>query len=211
MAKRKTAAYSKNVFINCPFDDEYTPIFEAIVFTISMCGFRPICARERLNSAEVRLDKLIELIGDAKYSIHDLSRTTPDTGTGNPRFNMPFELGLDLGCQRFARAYSDKWALIFATTRYEYQKFLSDIAGQDIKEHHGETRKAIAGVRSFLAPHCDFPPLGAAKIESQYVNFRSDLPDILREAGIEAAEMEFTDLTWAVLRWTEKLSSPSPG
>lgn len=103
MSARKTSTYPQNVFINCPFDDEYTPIFEAIVFTIFTCGFRPLCARQRLNSAEVRLDKLVELIRQSKYSIHDLSRTTPDAVTGNLRFNMPFELGLDIGCRRFNR------------------------------------------------------------------------------------------------------------
>jgi len=206
VSARKTSAYLQNVFINCPFDDEYTPIFEAIVFTIFTCGFRPLCARQRLNSAEVRLDKLVELIRQSKYSIHDLSRTTPDAGTGNPRFNMPFELGLDLGCRRFNQAYRDKCALIFAADRYEYQKFLSDIAGQDIKDHQSQIRRAIGGVRSFLAPHCASPPPGAAQIQRRYETFRADLPDILREAGVEAAEMEFSDLTWALRRWTETLS-----
>lgn len=206
MSTRKTSAYPQNVFINCPFDDEYTPIFEAIVFTIFTCGFRPLCARQRLNSAEVRLDKLVDLIRQSKYSIHDLSRTTPDAGTGNPRFNMPFELGLDLGCRRFNRAYNDKCALIFAADKFEYQKFLSDIAGQDIKDHQSQIRRAIDGVRSFLAPHCASPPPGAAQIQRRYETFRTDLPAILREAGIEAAEMEFSDLTWAVRRWTETLS-----
>ncbi len=206
MATRKTAAYFQSVFINCPFDEEYTPIFEAIVFTILTCGFRPLCARQRLNSAEVRLDKLVDLIRQSKYSIHDLSRTTPDAGTGNPRFNMPFELGLDLGCRRFNRTFSDKCALIFATDKYEYQKFLSDIAGQDIKDHQSLVRKAIGGVRGFLAPHCASPPPGAAQIHARYETFRANLPDILDEAGIEAGEMEFSDLTWAVRRWTETLS-----
>ena len=38
--------YEKNVFINCPFDDSYNPLFEAIVFAVHDIGFRPRCARE---------------------------------------------------------------------------------------------------------------------------------------------------------------------
>src|SRR5205823_9748428 len=78
--------YERNVFINCPFDDEYTPIFEAIVFTIQACGFRPICARSRVNSSEVRIHKILEFIGECRYSIHDLSRTELDRTSLMPRF-----------------------------------------------------------------------------------------------------------------------------
>jgi len=49
--------YERNVFINCPFDDDYAPLFEAIVFAINDAGFRPKCARERLDSSQVRLQK----------------------------------------------------------------------------------------------------------------------------------------------------------
>jgi hypothetical protein len=206
LSTRKTAAYGQNVFINCPFDDEYTPIFEAIVFTIFTCGFRPLCARERLNSAEVRLDKLVELIRRSKYSIHDLSRTTPDAGTGNPRFNMPFELGLDLGCRPFNRAYGDKCALIFAADRFEYQKFLSDIAGQDIKDHQSQIRRAIAGCPQLSRPRI-VSLLRPARLRSNVATRPSAQtsrisfakPDRSRRDGVQRPHL-------AVRRWTETLS-----
>src|SRR3954468_768137 len=99
--RRRDSAYERSVFINCPFDDEYTPIFEAIVFTIQACGFSARCARSRLNSGEVRLHKILEIIGDCRYSIHDLSRTQLDRTTALPRFNMPLELGIDIGCRAY--------------------------------------------------------------------------------------------------------------
>lgn len=34
-------AYHQSVFINCPFDLQYQPLFEAIVFAVSNCGFIP--------------------------------------------------------------------------------------------------------------------------------------------------------------------------
>jgi len=57
--------YEQNVFINCPFDREYSAIFDAIVFTVFDCGFRPVCARERMNSAQIRIDKITDLIRDS--------------------------------------------------------------------------------------------------------------------------------------------------
>lgn len=38
--------YDLNVFINCPFDKDYAPLFDAILFAIYKCGFRPRCAME---------------------------------------------------------------------------------------------------------------------------------------------------------------------
>jgi hypothetical protein len=93
--------YNDNVFLNCPFDSEYWPVFEAIVFTIFACGFVPRCAREEADSSDVRVDKLVRLIQQSRYGIHDISRVELDDAHGLPRFNMPFELGLDLGCKRF--------------------------------------------------------------------------------------------------------------
>jgi len=50
--------YDHNVFINCPCDEAYTPVFEAIVFATQDLGFRPRCARERVDSGEARLAKI---------------------------------------------------------------------------------------------------------------------------------------------------------
>src|SRR4051794_25020236 len=113
--------YDRNVFINCPFDDDYAPLFEAIVFAINDAGFRPKCARERLDSSQIRLQKIIELISASRYSIHDLSRTALDATNALPRFNMPLELGIDLGCKAFNPECADKSLLIFDSEQYRFQ------------------------------------------------------------------------------------------
>src|SRR5947207_10138499 len=100
--------YEQNVFINCPFDSEYAPIFEAIVFAVNDAGFRPKCARERLDSSQIRLQKIVALISASRFSIHDLSRTDLDDMNVLPRFNMPLELGIDLGCKEFSPECSNK-------------------------------------------------------------------------------------------------------
>ena len=50
--------YSKYVFINCPFDKEYNPIFEAIVFTIYDCRFLPRCAKEEGEEVQLTMKRL---------------------------------------------------------------------------------------------------------------------------------------------------------
>jgi hypothetical protein len=52
-----------SVFINVPFDDEFATLFEALVFTVTACGYRVRCALEENDSGDIRLDKLARLIG----------------------------------------------------------------------------------------------------------------------------------------------------
>jgi hypothetical protein len=86
--------YDKNVFINCPFDRDYRPLFEAIVFAVFDCGFRPRCALETEDGGQVRMEKIFALIADSKLAINDLSRVDLDSGTKLPRFNMPLEVSI---------------------------------------------------------------------------------------------------------------------
>lgn len=83
--------YEDNVFINYPFDQEYKPIFDAMIFTV-----------------------------------HD-------------------------GCRKFgSREHRMKVCIILDKEPYRYQKFISDIAGQDISSHDNDPRKAIEKVRNWL-------------------------------------------------------------
>ena len=86
------ADYSTSVFINCPFDNQYKALFEAVVFAVAECGFQPRCALEVEDASEVRIEKIFKIIAGCRYGIHDISRTEPDRTSGLPRFNMPFEL-----------------------------------------------------------------------------------------------------------------------
>jgi hypothetical protein len=126
----KDAEYDHSVFINCPFDVEYTPLFEAVVFAINDAGFRAKCARERLDSSQLRLQKIIELISSSRYSIHDLSRTGLDDTTSLPRFNMPLELGIDLGCKAFSPDCNDKSLLISTLNNTGFRSSYPTSAGR---------------------------------------------------------------------------------
>lgn len=59
--------YYQNVFINCPFDKQYEPLFQAITFTVYFCGFLPKCALSEDDGSQLRLKKFLLLIEDYKY------------------------------------------------------------------------------------------------------------------------------------------------
>ena len=104
--KGVTGGRPQGVFINCPFDPEYRPIFEAVVFAVHRCGFVARCALEDGDSDVVRIAKILRMIRDCALGIHDLSRV--DAQGKLPRFNMPFELGLFMGARQFGRALSGR-------------------------------------------------------------------------------------------------------
>jgi hypothetical protein len=143
--------YDLNVFINCPFDEDYTPLLDAILFAIYACGYRPRCAMEADNAGDIRIEKINRIISQCRFGIHDISRTELDIANGLPRFNMPLELGLFLGAKKFgSQTQRGKVAIIFDTEQYRYQKFISDIAGQDIHAHDNHPGKLIRSIRNAL-------------------------------------------------------------
>jgi len=157
--------YHQNVFINCPFDGEYVPLFRALVFAVQFCGFVPRSALELDDGSEVRIGKIVRIIAESQFGVHDLSRTELDTASQLPRFNMPLELGLFLGAKFYgAGLHQEKAAIIFDRDRYRYQAFCSDIAGQDIRAHNGAEAALIRAVRDALATwHAErFMPGGSA-------------------------------------------------
>jgi hypothetical protein len=145
------AAPSASVFINCPFDKQYQPIFDAIVFRVVACGFEPRCTLELTDAGEVRIENIYRLIARCNHSIHDISRTeVEDQSYRLPRFNMPLELGIFLGAKRFGGRSSHKRCLIMDRAPYRYKRFISDIGGQDIKAHYMRPMNAIRHVRDWL-------------------------------------------------------------
>lgn len=198
----KHGEYEQNVFINCPFDTEYEPMFEAIVFAVNDAGFRPKCARERLDSSQIRLQKITELIAASRYSIHDLSRTKLDEFNALPRFNMPLELGIDLGCKTFHPECGDKSLLIFDSEQYRFQKFISDLSGQDFHRHSDNPKIAVTRVRNWLRTESGKSGIpGGAAIYARYEAFRLDLPDICAELHLDVRDLTFADFSFTIAQW----------
>ena len=197
--------FDRNVFINCPFDAQYAPIFEAITFAVHDAGFRPKCARERLDSSEIRLQKIVGLIRASRYSIHDLSRTEVDTSTALPRFNMPLELGLDLGCKSYSPSHKSKSLLIFDSELYRFQKYVSDIGGQDIHRHGNDARVAVTRVRDWLRTESGRTRIPGGKvIYERYLEFRADLPEICGAFRLDVNDLTFVDFSYTIAFWLQR-------
>ena len=76
-------------------------LFDAIGFAVHDLGFTARCSLEEDDGSEFRSSKIEWIIEECAFGIHDLSAVALDMATGLPRFNMPLELGLFLGCKRF--------------------------------------------------------------------------------------------------------------
>lgn len=196
---------SSDVFINCPFDPAYKPTFEAIIFAIYDLGFVARCALEIDDASEYRLTKILELIEQSRYGIHDISSVGIDANTGLPRFNMPMELGLFLGCKRFGPPRQrKKVCLILDTEKYRYRNFISDVAGQDIHAHDGKPEKAIVEVRDWLSSASKRTGLpGGEAIAERYTQFRAQLPDLCDALKRQEDSLTFSDLSEMISLWLE--------
>ena len=107
------------------------------------------------------------------------------------------------GCKRFGgEEQSRKLSLILDVEQYRYQKFVSDIAGHDIRPHGGQPDQAIIAVRNWLAAASKqerFP--GGAVVVKRYASFRAEFPQLCEKAKLEPEALTFTDLSGLIKGW----------
>lgn len=199
-------AYSENVFINCPYDPEYKPLFHAILFSVIDCGYVARCALEVADGSQVRFEKITRIIRDSKFGIHDISRTDSDPETGLPRFNMPLELGLFLGANRFGdQKQKSKVCLILDSDKYRYRSFISDIAGFDISAHRNDLGEVINIIRDWLSTASRRKTIpGGREIRRRYGLFLNQLPSMCQELKWDIGALTFIDLTNLMSEWLEQ-------
>ena len=183
--------FETNVFINCPFDEEFKTLLRPMLFSLIYFQLEPKISQTE-SSANVRVNQIKQHIRNSKYSIHDLSRSKPMKKNELPRFNMPYELGLDIGCATFgSKNYASKKILILETERYYYQKIISDIAGQDIENHNDDTATLIRKMRNWFSTvdsSNSYP--SANKVWIAYNQFYEDITKTLTDEGFTAIEIE---------------------
>ena len=197
----KSVHYTDNVFINCPFDAAYKPLFNAMVFTVHDCGFIARCALEEEDASQVRIDKIYTIIADCRYGIHDISRTELDEHSGFPRFNMPLEFGVFLGAKKFGVVEQKrKKCLVLDKELYRYQQFISDIAGQDIQAHNNEVETIVRVVRNLLRTASGRQTIpGGNIIWERYQTFLRDLPQTVEECRLDVEDLIFNELVASTL------------
>ena len=181
--------FDQSVFVNCPFDDKFAPLLEAMAFCLVDFGYSPRLANERLEAGENRLDKIVHMIKNSKYSIHDLSRCKARSVDEFFRMNMPFEFGLDLGLRRSG---NDLWAtkkfLIFEESPFDLKKALSDIAGQDVSFHRNKFQNVIKNVRDFFRVEANYDAPGPSRLTSEYITFQAWLVEKKMHEGHSLGE-----------------------
>lgn len=193
-----------SVFINCPFDEKYKDMFRAMVFVVLDCKADPYCALKNDDSGHVRVNTILKMITFCGLGIHDILRTELDDVNKLPRFNMPFELGLFLGARYFGKRSDNKKAtLVLDKEPYRYQKFISDIAGQDIHSHNNQPYEVIRIVRNWLQHALRGKGVlpGGKIIVGRFLRFQSELPALCEIARLDMQALTYRDYTWLVRTW----------
>ena len=178
------SAFETNVFVNCPYDDHFRPLLRPLLFTVLCAGLNPRMAAERLNSGETRFSKIVELVRESKYAIHDLSRIKAKRAGEYFRLNMPFELGLDVGCSCFGSGEQlSKRCLILEKEPYRYQVALSDLSNSDIAAHYDEPARVVTAIRHWLVNDVGIDLPGPSALFDQFMQFMADNYEYLLDHG----------------------------
>lgn len=183
--------FEKNVFINCPFDQDFYPLLRPLLFTVIYLGLKPRIALENVDSGQPRLEKIINLIAESKYAIHDISRIEAQRAGELFRLNMPFELGIDVGCRTFGGPQKkEKKYLILESEAYRYKSALSDLSGSDISSHGNEPNRVVVEVRNWLKNVCKLTASGPASIWGAFTDFMAENHDDLTAKGFSPHDIE---------------------
>lgn len=111
---------------------------------------------------------------------------------------MPLELGIFLGAKAFGNHEQKRKAgMVLDAEQYRYQRYISDIAGQDIRAHGGDISAAIRHVRNFLSTHTPESLIlpGPDKIINRYRQFRALAPGTCEILHLDPGNLTFGDLT----------------
>jgi hypothetical protein len=163
------------VFLNIPYDSQFTRQYLAYITALSAIGFVP---RATLGiTGNRRLDRIASLIESCAYSIHDLSRVQLDRhAPRTPRFNMPFELGLAVA---WAQANPRHSWFVFESVKRRLSKSLSDLDGTDPYIHEGTVRGVMREVCNAFVSRGTQPTV--PQMTKMYRELRRDCPRILKK------------------------------
>ncbi len=194
--------YDRNVFINCAFDPTFINQFRAIVFTVHICGFIARCASETGNSV-VRIEKIFKIIEECKFGIHDLSRIEITDDSPLPRFNMPYELGVFMGCKEFGEgAHKTKDFLVLDSEPYRYKILVSDLAGYDFPSYEkDDINSLIKIVRDWLNQSSSKTIPGSDFHQDRYSNFLLGLPAMCTKMHTKPKDLNFKEFYALTTLW----------
>jgi hypothetical protein len=167
-----------SAFLNIPYDSAFENLYLAYIAGLSAFGLIPRATLE-IPTSQRRLERILKLIEDCRYSIHDLSRVQLARKAPRvPRFNMPFELGLAV-----AHAYihgRDTW-YVCESVKHRTNKSLSDLDGTDVRVHGG-TIEGLFGALCDIFVRTTRQP-SVQEMRRIYRVLRRNLPMVMKQAG----------------------------
>jgi hypothetical protein len=194
-------------------------MMRAACFAILACGYTPRCALDYADSGVVRFTEIVNMITQCDWSIHDISRVELDRQSRMPRFNMPLELGADLGLRLAGPPLQRRRkSLILDAEAHRYAKTLSDISGMDIEAHGNDVRQIIRLVRDWLNANraAGEPPLpGAAAVNEDHDAYLGIAHDIVAKLRLDPHDdlphSDYLDVVKIVLPEIETARTGSTG
>jgi hypothetical protein len=174
--RKRRERYS--VFLNIPYDSAFENLYLAYIAGLSAFGLIPRATLE-IPTSQRRLERILKLIQECAYSIHDLSRVELDAKAPRvPRFNMPFELGLAVA--QNVRNRQETW-YVCETVPHRVGKSLSDLNGTDVRIHGGTVRGVFGALCDVFVRKTRQPSV--QEMYRIYLALRRNLPTIMRQAG----------------------------
>jgi hypothetical protein len=169
------------VFLNIPYDEQFTQLFLAYVIGIRAYGLIPRATLEIPGGAR-RLDRIASLIRVVRILSIDLSRVELDPAPPpTPRFNMPFELGLAVAFH-WRRSAKHTW-FVLETEKWRIQKSLSDLNGTDVYAHGGTAEGVFRELAKAFVRLSRQPTV--KQLRTIYQEIKGTLPKFLDAAGTD--------------------------
>lgn len=171
------------VFVNCPFDEEFRPQRNAIIFTCVHAGFFPVMAGSSGQTGRPRLDRILDALGCCRYSIHDLSRCRGEGDANLARFNMPLELGMAMQLRGLdSGPQAHEYLVLVPEEQHLHHRFISDLGGLDPQRHDGTAERVCAEVLAWLLTAAEAPaPLAPPEVIAKLPAFEDALAQLNAE------------------------------
>jgi hypothetical protein len=155
--------------LNIPYDERYESLYLAFISGLCAFGLVPRATLE-IPTSDRRLDRIIKLLRNCRYSFHDLSRVQLDRGKPQtPRFNMPFELGLAVAWAAVASP-AHRW-FVLERVPHRLTKSLSDLNGTDPFIHRGSAEGVLKALSNALYRNAESPSF--AELERIYRDLKA--------------------------------------
>lgn len=193
----KNENYETSIFLNCPFDDEFKPLMNAITFAVIQCGFILRCSLE--SGEKQRFNRIIKIINECKYGIHDLSRIEVNQ---MPRNNMPFELGLFIGSKEFRDKNKDY--LVLDSEPHRYKHHITDLGGQDPSIHYNDEKTIIKCVRDWLDEISKEDLPGGEDLFEKFTQFNTDGKALAEKRKWSFNDLKFAEYSKIAIEWSQK-------